>query len=290
MRRRRYLQSGAHPGGHVGWDAVGVKQTGPVERGPELSQQSWPDRQHAVPQQRSPGGQSIPTVHGSTLQVLPLQYGVSGGHLLLQLPQLVGSFSGLMHFPLQQRRYIPHDVAVHGPASAPPLDELVLDPPELLLEVFPPLDELPTPPLLDALDMPPEVPEPLDPPWPLLLPPEALPEPCPEELPPEPPLDDPPPLVEDVVASTEASPGGIANSAPPQRTATTATASNGKYLRLPRFMLDPQLTRVGRVRPKVEPAPVSATGRTAAPPRTTFPSTTSGPPAGAHIPAGRRPR
>jgi hypothetical protein len=173
---------------------------------------------------------------------------------------------------------LPHTPAIEGsqaPASGPPLDdelppELLLDPPELLPEVLPPdapLDELPWDPLLDALDMPPELPDvlppllllvvpeplpipllvpapedPLDPPWPLLLPldppPDALPEPCPDELLPEPPLD-PPPLVDDPVASTEASLAWTENSVPPQAAAALATASNAKYLRLRRFMLSP---------------------------------------------------
>jgi hypothetical protein len=172
---------------------------------------------------------------------------------------LYGSLSGLTHVvELQQRRYIPHVVAPQAPASPPLLDELadpLLDPPEPdVLPPEPPLEELPFVPLLDELPLdvlevvPLELPDPfpllllppeelLDPPWPLLLPLEVLPD-CPEELPPEPPLD-PPPLVDDVVPSTDPSAGSRVNSVPPQRTPAITTASNAKYLRLPRFMLDP---------------------------------------------------
>jgi hypothetical protein len=238
-----------------------------VPTGPSGLQQSWPDWQHELPQQ-VPVRQTIKLAHGSAWHVPPPQYGLSDVHLLPQLPQLYGSLSGLTHVvPPQHRRPIPHIVAPHAPPSEPLpdplLDELALDPPELLPDVLPPeplLDELPWPPLLDALDPTPELPDvpdtplelpdplpvvpllvpapedPVDPPWLPLL--DALPELCPEELPPEPPLD-PPPLVDDVVPSTEASPGSAVNSAPPQRAPANTTASNAKYLRLPNFILDP---------------------------------------------------
>jgi hypothetical protein len=68
VRRARHLQSGAQPWGHVGCDAVGVKQTGSVESGLSGLQQSWPDVQHEEPQQ-VPVRQSIKLLHGSFMQV-----------------------------------------------------------------------------------------------------------------------------------------------------------------------------------------------------------------------------
>jgi hypothetical protein len=204
-------------------------------------------------------------------------------HLFPQLPQLNGSSYGLTHLPSQQRRSLPHEPAIegsHAPASAPPPDdEPPLEPPELppeALPLDPPLDEPPWDPLLDPLVMPPEPPEvppdplllavpeplplpllvpppeePFDPPLlpPLVLPPDALPEPSPDELPPEPPLE-PPPLVDDPVASTEASLDWIENSVPPQRAPANTTASNAKYLRLPRFMAHPSLQEWAEPGPK----------------------------------------
>jgi hypothetical protein len=103
-------------------------------------------------------------------------------------------------------------------------------PPDPLLLVIP--DPLPGPPLVP----PPE--DPFDPPWlpllPPLPPPDVLPEPSPDELPP-----DPPPLVDEPVASTEASLASTENCVPPQRVPANTTASNAKYLRLRSFMLSP---------------------------------------------------
>jgi hypothetical protein len=66
------LQSGWQPWGHVGSDAVGVKQMGSVPSGPSGLQQSWPDWQHEEPQQ-VPLRQTIKLAHGSAWHVPPLQ-------------------------------------------------------------------------------------------------------------------------------------------------------------------------------------------------------------------------
>jgi hypothetical protein len=170
------LQRGAQPGAQVGWEAVGVKQTGyGVPTGPSSSQHSWPAEQHEVPQHVLAPPQVPPSCAHGIFTHDWLQYSPAL-HLVLQRPQFSGSLAGLTHRPPQQRRPIPHDAS----QAPPPL----LEPAPLELPLLEPPSREP-PPLEDA---------PLEPPLvelPLLA---ALPlDPLPPELPPpDPPLDDPP--------------------------------------------------------------------------------------------------
>ena len=74
--------------GHVGCDAVGVKQVGPADGpGPCTSQQSCPVLQYTCPQQKLPGGGAPDEKHGGVPQV-PEQNGLGPGQIAPQAPQL----------------------------------------------------------------------------------------------------------------------------------------------------------------------------------------------------------
>jgi hypothetical protein len=157
--------------------------------------------------------------HTPSVQLVPLLHGWA------QLPQFFGSVSTLTHSVLQHFSFAPHDPQVLPPELPPeppllepapePLPAPLLDPPPLLLPLFPP--ELLAEPLLEPVMMPLLDPAPL--PLPELLP--VLPElpPLPPELPPLLPPD--PELLESVDASV----GPAVPNDPPQYEESRAVAS-----------------------------------------------------------------